>query len=313
EPVNRYTRRRVEVRVPRRERRHVQQVVQRGERRLRGCRLRQERGVGRAAAGRRDGDARHAAPALARRGDRRPARRQPLDPAGCNRGHARVTARPGDDPSRERRAVRRERPAGELDRVACSLRTTPSGPMTLRRGTTIQTVVVVLCAACADDQRGSVPAGPVRVDVSPPAGMILVGAGNIARCGTTGAAATAALLDSIPGTVFALGDNAYTDGTPARYQTCYDPSWGRHKARTFPAPGNRDYNASATGDGYFGYFGAAAGDPDKGYYSYDLGAWHVVVLNSNYRHLATGAGSPHEQRLKTDPAPHAAGCAAPSC
>src|SRR5438105_2235439 len=180
--------------------------------------------------------------------------------------------------------------------------------MTLRRGTTIQTVVVVLCAACADDQRGSVPAGPVRVDVSPPAGMILVGAGNIARCGTTGAAATAALLDSIPGTVFALGDNAYPDGTPARYQTCYDPSWGRHKARTFPAPGNRDYNASATGDGYFGYFGAAAGDPDKGYYSYDLGAWHVVVLNSNYRHVATGAGSPQEQWLKTDLAAHSGRC-----
>src|SRR5437588_166691 len=180
--------------------------------------------------------------------------------------------------------------------------------MTLRRGTTIQTGVVVLCAACADDQRGSVPAGPVRVDVSPPAGMILVGAGNIARCGTTGAAATAALLDSIPGTVFALGDNAYPDGTPARYQTCYDPSWGRHKARTFPAPGNRDYNASATGDGYFGYFGAAAGDPDKGYYSYDLGAWHVVVLNSNYRHVATGAGSPQEQWLKTDLAAHSGRC-----
>ena len=180
--------------------------------------------------------------------------------------------------------------------------------MTLRRGTTIQTVVVVLCAACADDQRGSVPAGPVRVDVSPPAEMVLVGAGNVARCGTTGAAATAALLDSIPGTVFTLGDNAYPDGTPTQYQSCYDPSWGRHKARTFPAPGNRDYNASATADGYFGYFGAAAGDPGKGYYSYDLGAWHVVVLNSNYRKVATAAGSSQEQWLKTDLAAHSGRC-----
>ena len=180
--------------------------------------------------------------------------------------------------------------------------------MTLRRGTTIQTVVVVLCAACADDQGGSVPAGPVRVDVSPPAEMVLVGAGNVARCGTTGAAATAALLDSIPGTVFTLGDNAYPDGTPTQYQSCYDPSWGRHKARTFPAPGNRDYNASATADGYFGYFGAAAGDPGKGYYSYDLGAWHVVVLNSNYRKVATAAGSSQEQWLKTDLAAHSGRC-----
>ena len=75
-----------------------------------------------------------------------------------------------------------------------------------------------------------------------------------------------------------LGDNAYTNGTASNY-ACYNSSWGRHKARTRPIPGDHDYGVPDAG-GYFDYFGAAAGPRPSGFYSYDIGAWHVVALNS---------------------------------
>src|SRR5690349_20525258 len=117
---------------------------------------------------------------------------------------------------------------------------------------------------------------------------VFVGAGDIADCTTitdpaqTGAALTATLLDGISGTVFTLGDNAYDLGTAAQFSSCYDPTWGRHLARTFPAPGNHDYGTSGAAP-YYAYFGARAGTGStagKGYYSYDLGSWHIVSLNS---------------------------------
>jgi hypothetical protein len=108
---------------------------------------------------------------------------------------------------------------------------------------------------------------------------VVVGAGDIASCNSSGDEATARLLDNIPGTVATLGDHAYNSGTAAEFTDCYDPTWGRHKARTMPSVGNHEYETPGA-SGYFGYFGAAAGDPTKGYYSYDLGSWHIVVLNS---------------------------------
>lgn len=110
--------------------------------------------------------------------------------------------------------------------------------------------------------------------------VTFVGAGDIAGCGVPGAQRTAKLLDGITGTVFTLGDNAYYEGTDSDYAQCYDPFWGRHKARTRPVPGNHDYLTKGAA-GYFNYYGFAAGDPSKGYYSYDLGAWHILSLNSN--------------------------------
>lgn len=127
-------------------------------------------------------------------------------------------------------------------------------------------------------------------------GSVLVGAGDIAGCGTSGDEETAALLDGIDGTVFTVGDNAYPDGSATDYADCYDPSWGRHKARTRPAPGNHDYHTSS-GAGYYAYFGTNAGDPGVGYYSYDVGEWHVVSLNSN---VSMSAGSAQEQWLRAD-------------
>lgn len=133
----------------------------------------------------------------------------------------------------------------------------------------------------------------------PPAGSVLLAAGDIAVCATSFDEATANLLDGQAGTVATLGDLAYNDGTTAEFNNCYEPSWGRHKGRTKPSPGNHEYNTAGAA-GYYGYFGAAAGDPTKGYYSYDLGDWHIVVLNSNCSFVACAAGSAQEVWLRAD-------------
>jgi hypothetical protein len=129
----------------------------------------------------------------------------------------------------------------------------------------------------------------------PPAGVTFIGAGDIADCTVTQDGATADLIDAIPGTVFLLGDNAYENGSATEYTTCYDPTWGRFKSRTMPSPGNHEYQTSGAA-GYFGYFGAAA-HGSSGYYSFDLGDWHIVVLNSN---IARDAGSAQIAWLKAD-------------
>ena len=143
--------------------------------------------------------------------------------------------------------------------------------------------------------------GYAIVVVAPP---VLVGAGDIAVCASSNDEATAAILDTIPGVVFTAGDNAYQDGTAHDYAWCYAPSWGRHRARTRPTPGAHDYHSPGAYP-YFAYFGATAGDTGKGYYSYDLGTWHVVAMNSIIRH---GAGSPQEQWLRADLASHSTQC-----
>jgi hypothetical protein len=138
---------------------------------------------------------------------------------------------------------------------------------------------------------------------------VLVGAGDIASCRSTGDEATAGLLAGIDGTVATLGDHAYPKGTDANFAECYEPSWGQFKARTMPSPGNHEYETTGA-SGYFEYFGTAAGDPGEGYYSYDLGSWHVISLNSNCSALVGGCapGSPQEQWLKADLAAHSNAC-----
>ena len=125
---------------------------------------------------------------------------------------------------------------------------------------------------------------------------VFVGAGDIANCSRDQDEATAKLLDNISGTVFTVGDNAYPDGTASQFTSCYGPTWGRHKNRTHPSPGNHDYHTSGA-SGYYNYFGAVAGDSGKGYYSYDLGAWHIIALNSE---VGYSAGSAQVQWLRND-------------
>ncbi|PYP76241.1 MAG: alkaline phosphatase, partial [Gemmatimonadetes bacterium] len=149
------------------------------------------------------------------------------------------------------------------------------------------------------------------VTASPPPSndQVLVGAGDIATCSSSGDEATATLLDNIVGTVITLGDNVYDSGTATEYANCYGPSWGRHRARTRPTPGNHEYN-TLNATGYYGYFGAAAGDPSKGYYSYDAGAWHIIVLNSNSSctTISCAAGSAQDTWLRADLAAHSNVC-----
>lgn len=156
-------------------------------------------------------------------------------------------------------------------------------------------------AVWGTDTKGNVEPVPATRSwtISPDSGdPILNGAGDIAYCGNDNDEATARLLDNMPGTIVTLGDAVYTDGTSSEFANCYDPTWGRHKARTTPAPGNHEYQTTAA-SGYFNYFGAAAGDPTEGFYDYRLGAWHVIVLNSNCAQVGgCGAGSPQEQWLR---------------
>jgi hypothetical protein len=138
---------------------------------------------------------------------------------------------------------------------------------------------------------------------------VLVGAGDISRCSRSGDEATARLLDGIPGTVYTTGDNAYESGTPTEFANCYDPTWGRHKARTRPAPGNHEYKTPGA-SGYFGYFGARAGAKSRGYYAYDLGRWRVYALNSMCEKVGgCGPTSPMLTWLKNDLAANPRACA----
>ena len=136
---------------------------------------------------------------------------------------------------------------------------------------------------------------------------ILVGAGDIADDRDFDEA-TAKLLETIPGTVVTLGDNAYPNGTRANFESYYAPTWGRHKARTRPATGNHEYD-TGTAAAYFDYFGAAAGDPAKGYYSYDMAGWHIVTLNTECTQVGgCGIGDPQGLWLQSDLAAHANTC-----
>lgn len=137
---------------------------------------------------------------------------------------------------------------------------------------------------------------------------VLVGAGDIASCARTQDTATAKLLDSIAGTVFTTGDNVYAKGTATEFANCYGPTWGRHKSRTRPVVGDHEYETPEAA-GYYGYFGSRAGDPRKGYYSFNIGAWHVVVLNTNCSAVGgCGGTSPQARWLRSDLAAYPRTC-----
>ena len=140
-----------------------------------------------------------------------------------------------------------------------------------------------------------------------PEGEHLIAAGDITDCKTTDDEKTAGLLAKLPGTIATLGDTVYETGSKAEFATCFDPSWGRYKDRIRPAPGNHDYS-NGRADAYFAYFGDAAGPGGSGYYSYDLGSWHIIALNSNCAQISCKAASPQQQWLAKDLAEHPAKC-----
>ena len=115
-------------------------------------------------------------------------------------------------------------------------------------------------------------------------GVVFIGAGDIANCDApingSGARATAAIIDRMPAAVvFTTGDHAYQHGNAKEFHDCYDTTWGKFKDRTHPAVGNHDL-ITENGKPYYDYFGEAAGKRGDGYYSYEVGAWHVIALNS---------------------------------
>src|SRR5215217_6617423 len=111
--------------------------------------------------------------------------------------------------------------------------------------------------------------------------------------------ATGPIVATVVVLLLAVGDEAYPKGTAANFEECYEPSWGRFKERTKPVPGNHEYETEGA-RGYFEYFGEAAGDPEEGYYSFDVGSWHVVALNSNCEEVRCGPGSSQTRWLEED-------------
>src|SRR3954452_14169723 len=175
-------------------------------------------------------------------------------------------------------------------------------------------LAVALAVAAAGAGAATVGAGVATAD------PVIAAAGDIA-CGsatTEGmcqAQATADVIATInPNAVVTLSDDQYEDGSLADLNSFYGRTWGQWKAITRPSPGNHEYYTSGA-SGYFDYFdgqGAAsgpAGDRTRGYYSWDVGTWHVVALNSNCADVGgCSAGSPQEQWLRTDLATHRAAC-----
>ena len=151
----------------------------------------------------------------------------------------------------------------------------------------------LLALACRAPVRATPPPADAPAELVALSGAsILIGAGDIARCNSPADEATAAIVDSVlradsaakvDDAVFTLGDNAYPDGSERDYALCFTPSWGdtakRIISRIRPSPGNHEHETDEAAP-YYKYFGDRAGSPRKGYYSYDLGEWHVVVLNS---------------------------------
>lgn len=158
---------------------------------------------------------------------------------------------------------------------------------------------------------------PVPTSTPRPADPVIAAAGDIACDPTanTGApsrcdqgATAKQIVDLNPTAVLTLGDHQYESNTAAQYASVFQPTWGSFKSRIRPAIGNHEY-LTANAAGYFGYFGAAAGDPTKGYYSYNVGAWHLISLNSECSHVGgCSSGTPQETWLRADLAAHPTAC-----
>jgi hypothetical protein len=193
-------------------------------------------------------------------------------------------------------------------------------PAAERRGRPILVAVVLALA-------GALFVGVIPLSVGPAAGVpitdvgplvagdpVIAAAGDIACPRGTAVGATnchhghtSDLLAGVTA-VLTLGDNQYENGALADFQASFDPTWGRFKAIMYPSAGNHEYN-TAGATGYYDYFGPAAGARDKGYYSFDVGSWHLIALNSNCSPVGgCEAGSPQERWLRADLAAHPSSC-----
>jgi len=197
-----------------------------------------------------------------------------------------------------------------LDAAAFAACTSPQAYSSLAAGTHTFQVRAVDSGGNAD------PTPATRswtVQSQQPAGdPMLLAAGDVAYCpgapSASGSAQTAQILGQYPNaTIAVLGDAQYNNATLAEYQACFDKTWGAYKSRIRPAAGAHDYFTGSP-DGYFSYFGAAAGTPNQGWYSYDLGSWHVVVLNAPACESSCPTNGAQMQWLQSDLAAHPAKC-----
>jgi hypothetical protein len=183
---------------------------------------------------------------------------------------------------------------------------------------------IPLLLSCNQDKDPTpIPPGAAPREIALAGAAMMVGAGDIAVCGTSGDEATARIVDSVVRTdsagkvatvVFTLGDNAYPSGdggVDGDFQRCFATSWGtpRILAAIRPSPGNHDYDSGSAAP-YFSYFGERAGPAGKGYYSYEVGAWHVISLNSElyFESNDPAEGRSQEDWLRKDLAEHRALC-----
>jgi hypothetical protein len=202
-------------------------------------------------------------------------------------------------------------------------RTRSVGLITLQR---CLAPLLAFAIACGGDENPTpTPPGAASTELDIPGAAVVIGVGDIAVCGTPGDEATGALVDSVmrvdsaqlvQDLVITLGDNAYPSGPQGvanDFPRCFSPSWGRPRIMRAirPSPGNHDYD-SGTGDPYFQYFGARAGPAGKGYYSFDVGQWHFLSLNSElYFEAGTAAqAKAQEDWLRDDLQRHRALCTA---
>lgn len=147
-------------------------------------------------------------------------------------------------------------------------------------------------------------AGDIACD--PASSLFRSGNGTTSACRQL--ATSNLLLGSGLAGVLTLGDNQYQGGQLSKFQASYDPSWGRALALTHPAVGNHEYYSPGAA-GYYDYFKTAAGDRTNGYYSLDIGAWHLIALNAECSYVGgCGPGSRQEQWLRADLAAHPAAC-----
>ncbi|MEC5217500.1 hypothetical protein RCH09_002458 [Actimicrobium sp. GrIS 1.19] len=176
----------------------------------------------------------------------------------------------------------------------------------------IAVMVAIQLTGCATNSHPGQSAPPSLL-AGP--GVTVFAAGDIADCRKQAPSSTMAarsaefvateLAADAGAVVLALGDNVYQSGTAAEFADCYGPTWGRFKSRTWPVPGNHEYY-SKDALGYYDYFGAQAGPQQRGYYSIEVGQWHVMSLNSN---LKGDAQQAQLDWLRADLAAHPTHCA----
>jgi acid phosphatase type 7 len=156
-------------------------------------------------------------------------------------------------------------------------------------------------ATASTTPSGSLAASPAATPA------VVLAVGDIAACGIETDERVAEIVAAEEGTLLTLGDHAYDNATAEEFEECYDPAWGEFRERTRPTIGNHEYHTDR-GAPYWEYFGDAAGTPGEGWYSFDLGGWHIVALNSVCEVVDCDADSPQGEWLAQDLAESDASC-----